>query len=164
MAKLVYKGKIDGRDVTYREHCFYLPSWNFQRWKYYKVQSVRSDGTKHPSDAWFRQNMMEIIDGDTKFIFRDWLDFNSINYLWEEENSNFQKDKLEEVEIVTEDEKKRYGNRGKVYSCKISPLEREHINKVFQKADKLYNELREKIRDELRQQCAKEMINLEKLI
>ncbi|MDP2907800.1 MAG: hypothetical protein Q8O03_07705 [Nanoarchaeota archaeon] len=132
MAKLVYKGKINGNDVVYKEGCFH----GF-------VDKMEGD---------FRQNIMGVeTETSRKFRFRSWRIYYSVLESLEE-NISVQDDYINEV-IIKEKGKKtlRYNSR----DAEDRTIEGKRINMVLEKANEMYNGIRRQIMNELREQYSR---------
>lgn len=146
MAKLVYKGKINGNDVVYKERRFH--------------------GAFDRMEGGFVQNIMEVVTKNgKKFRLRSYDQCVFITYLLAE-GKEYQPDSLSRI-IVEEEGKKtlHYSSRNINYNT----VEGMRIKTIFDKASALYNEIRHEIMDELKEKHPKkepkpEPKKLEKLV
>ncbi len=125
MAKLVYKGKIKGNDVKYKEGCI-----NYH-W-----------------DGGSRQNIMSVVTETGKeFRFRDCSFLSYILDCLEENKSYTPDDDIDEV-IIKEKGKKtlKYDSR----NAEDRTVEGKRTKMFLEKANELYNEIRQGIFKELK--------------
>jgi len=129
MAKFVYRGKIKGHDVVYKEGCTHSFLDRFE------------GGT--------RQNIMEVVtETGKKFRFRAWEKY---KYILEclAKNTDVLNDRINEV-MIQEKGKKTF-----VYNARNSrdPNARgKRTSLVIEQANKMYNEIRREIIKELKEQ------------
>ncbi|MCD4666653.1 hypothetical protein K8R47_02480 [archaeon] len=121
----VYRGNINGQEIIYEE------------------------GRIDPSQAILRnKNVMTIELGNgLSYILEDRLEETDID--WKSETRPlFEFDKLERVLIIDENKKRAYGH---TYSQPdTTKIDGKHTKKVLERTTKIYNNLRSKIRSELR--------------
>lgn len=130
MAKLVYKGKINGNDVVYKEGCFHGP---FDR-----LEGAAS------------QNIMEVVtETGRKFRFRAYSHFNYILDCLAKNRDYLYDDHLNEV-IIKEKGKKTLSYNSRNTSVNTARGKRTEL--VFEKANKMYNEIKNEILKELKEQ------------
>lgn len=146
MAKLVYKGKINGNDVVYKERCFH--------------------GTFDRFEGDMVQNIMEVVTKNgKKFRLRSYNQCVFITNLLVE-GKEYQPDSLNRIIIEGEGKKTlHYSSRNINYNT----VEGMRIKTIFDKASALYNEIRCEIMDELKEKYPKkepkpEHKKLEKLV
>lgn len=129
MARLVYKGKINGNDVIYKEKCLH--------------------GCFDRLEGQFLQNIMEVVtENGKKFRFRAYDSQAFIKKLLEE-NENYQQDFINEVVIKVKGKKKLSYNARSINHNTVKGM---RINSIFEKANALYNEIRQEIMGELKEQ------------
>ena len=120
----IYRGKVDGYDVIYEEG--------------------RVGGRS------LRENRITIQKDGSEYVFEDCADKTDID--WKRgEKPSFEKDSLDEITIRMGNSKRSYSridNWG--HAIDNSTIEGEVVKKVFDQSDVLYNDLRTKIREELR--------------
>ncbi|MBL7100534.1 MAG: hypothetical protein ISS23_01120 [Nanoarchaeota archaeon] len=128
MAKYTYKGKINGKDVLYKEGALHGP-----------LDQMEGD---------FHQNIMKVVTEDgKKFKFRNWNKFNFIiDCLMTGED--YQSEHLDEVIIKQGKERQTYKARKK--NSRTPQGIRTKI--IFEKSDQLYNEIRQEIMNEIKEQ------------
>lgn len=126
----VYRGEIDEYSVVYEEG------------------KISSQGNSS-----FIENRMTLKKGDVSYIFTDAAGETDID--WKNEiKPNFEKDKLEKIILKIGDELKTYNI---FFSDNLKyTIETKNKKEIFNKADLLYNSLREKIREELRNKYQQE--------
>jgi len=126
MAKLVYKGKINGNDVVYKEDCFHGPFDRFE-------------GGPH-------QNIMYVVtETGKKFRFRVW---DEINYVTEA----LKKDKILHDDKINEAIIKEKGKRTQKYNSRnigSMTFKEKRTKLVMSKANEMYNSLRREIMRDL---------------
>lgn len=131
MARYVYKGKVNGNDVVYKEGCFHGPFDN-------------PPGTTG-------QNIMEVVTETGKeFRFRAWTDYYSIIGILAEKEE-YMPDYLNEVVIKDKGKKKSYN----IADADPTTVEGMRTKLVFEKARRLYDEIRQEILKELKEEYAK---------
>lgn len=131
MAKYVYRGKINGHNVIYKEGCLH--------------------GPLDYSEGGLRQNIMEVVtESRKKFKFRSWTDY---IYILESlaEQRRYQPDSLNEVVIKEKGKKLSYNAR----DIDSNTLEGKRIKLVFEKSNQLYNEIRQEIFKKLKEEYSK---------
>lgn len=123
MAKLVYKGKINGNDVVYKEGC---------------INYYNRGGT--------RMNLMEIVTETGKEFNFQCLYPHFIQDCMEKNNPHLPNDEITEVIIKEEGKPTLKYNSKKV---KKEDIEGRRAKIFLEKADKMYNEIRREIFNDL---------------
>lgn len=132
MARLVYKGNINGNDVIYKERRFH--------------------GAFDRFEGDFVQNIMEVIaENGKKFTFRAYSRCIFITSLLEE-GKDYQPDFLNRI-IIEEKGKKTLEYT--VRNAGDQTVEGMRIKTIFEKANVLYNEIRQEIMNELKEKYSK---------
>ena len=123
MGEEIYRGNINGQEIVYEEG----------------VQAIFDRNEDN-----FVKNRMVVKTGEMTYILEDRKDETDIDWK-KQQKPNFEKDNLEKVVIQN-------GDNSQVYWGKFdtSTIQGQKAKEVFDKADLLYNSLREKIREELR--------------
>jgi ribosomal protein L23 len=129
MAKFIYKGKVNGNDVIYKEGCFH--------------------GLVDKMEGNFSQNIMSVVtETGRKFRFRSWIDYYYIRECLEE-NISLKNDAVNEV-VIKEKGKKtlKYNSR----DIEDRTTDGKRACMVLEKATEMYNGIRRQIINELREQ------------
>ena len=126
MAKLVYKGKVNGYDVFYRDSCI----------NYYV-------------NGGMRMNLMDVVTATGKKFKFQCLFSNSLQEALESDKQHLDKDEVDEV-IIKEKGKPTLKYNSKTLKKEKDTVEGRRAKMFLDTASKMYNDIREEIFKELR--------------
>jgi hypothetical protein len=134
MGEEVFRGNIDGQDVVYEEGIFNL------------IETARNP----------IHNKMTVSKGVTTYTLLDDVDQNPIS--WKQDTApDYVSDTLEQVVIRNPEGTRKYD----ISHIDTETLDGKHAQNIFDKTNKMYNDLRTKIREKLRSDYQKELGSIE---